>query len=55
MNVEQGKYYSHVGRTYLAKADMPACIWAPGNEGVWQWEEAKNTSPQKDMESSITS
>ncbi len=32
MNVEQGKYYNHVGRTYLAKADMPACIWAPGNE-----------------------
>lgn len=55
MNVEQGKYYSHVGRTYLAKADMPACIWAPGNEGVWQWEEAKNTSPRKDMESSVTS
>ena len=30
--MEQGKYYNHVGRTYLAKADMPACIWAPGNE-----------------------
>ena len=32
------KYYSYEGTMYLCKADMLPCTWAPGTEGVWQWE-----------------
>ena len=39
MDVESGKYYIYEGKLYLAKADMPACVWYPGTEGLWQWEE----------------
>lgn len=39
MDVEEGCYYIYEGKLYLAKADMPACVWNPGTEGVWQWEE----------------
>lgn len=35
-----GKYYSYNGAVYLCKVDMPACVWAPGSAGLWQWEEA---------------
>lgn len=38
MDVDQGKYYSFSGKTYLAKADMKPCVWAPGTAGLWQWE-----------------
>lgn len=41
MDVDQGKYYSFSGKTYLAKADMKPCVWAPGTAGLWQWEEVK--------------
>ena len=39
MDVEEGCYYTYEGKLYLAKADMPACVWYPGTEGLWQWEE----------------
>lgn len=38
MDVDEGKYYSFSGKTYLAKADMKPCVWAPGTAGLWQWE-----------------
>lgn len=40
MDVTKGSYYSYDGKFWLAKADMPACVWVPGTEGLWQWEEA---------------
>lgn len=39
-DVQEGSYYSYEGKLWLAKADMPACVWVPGTEGLWQWEEA---------------
>lgn len=39
MDVYNGTYYSFNGKKYLAKADMIPCVWNPGTEGVWQWEE----------------
>ena len=39
MDVKEGLYYTSAGKLYLAKADMPACTYAPGTEGAWQWEE----------------
>lgn len=41
MDVENGLYYSFNGKLYLAKADMPACVWNPDTQGLWQWEEVK--------------
>lgn len=38
MDVYNGKYYSYNGSVYLAKADMLPCTWAPGTQGLWQWE-----------------
>lgn len=38
MDVDEGKYYSFSGKTYLAKADMKPCVWEPGTAGLWQWE-----------------
>ena len=43
MDVTNGYYYTYEGKLYLAKADMPACVWNPGTEGVWQWEEIGGT------------
>lgn len=40
MDCAQGKYYSYNGALYLCNADMPACVWAPGTAGLWQWEAA---------------
>ena len=40
MDVTKNSYYSYEGKLWLAKADMPACVWVPGTEGLWQWEEA---------------
>ncbi|WP_337519903.1 hypothetical protein, partial [Desulfovibrio sp.] len=40
MDVTKDSYYSYEGKLWLAKADMPACVWTPGTEGLWQWEEA---------------
>lgn len=42
MDVTNGKYYTYEGKLYLAKADMKPCVWYPGTEGVWQWEEVAN-------------
>lgn len=38
MDVENGLYYRYQDVLYIAKADMPACVYYPGSEGVWQWE-----------------
>lgn len=38
VNVESGKYYSYKGTVYLAKADMPNCVYPPDTAGMWQWE-----------------
>lgn len=38
VNVENGKYYSYKGAVYLAKADMPNCVYPPDTAGMWQWE-----------------
>lgn len=40
MDCYNGKYYSYEGKAYLCKQDMTPCVWAPGTEGVWQWEVA---------------
>lgn len=39
MDVTNGCYYTYEGKLYLAKADMKPCVWYPGTEGLWQWEE----------------
>ena len=43
MDVEKDKYYSNGGVVYLAKDNLPACHagWAPGTDGMWQWEVAE--------------
>ena len=38
MDCYSGKYYAHGGITYLCRADMLPCVWAPGTAGLWQWE-----------------
>lgn len=38
VNVVSGKYYSYKGAAYLAKADMPNCVYPPDTAGMWQWE-----------------
>lgn len=38
MDCYSGKYYVHGGITYLCRADMLPCTWAPGTAGLWQWE-----------------
>ena len=39
MDVTKDSYYSYEGKLWLARADMPACVWVPGTAGMWQWEE----------------
>ena len=39
MDVARDKYYLYEEKLYVAKADMPACVWYPGTSGLWQWEE----------------
>lgn len=43
MDVKEGLYYTSAGKLYLAKADLPACTYAPGTAGVWQWKEVADT------------
>jgi hypothetical protein len=38
VNVQGGRYYAFKGAAYLAKADMPNCVYPPGTAGMWQWE-----------------
>ena len=40
MDVTKDSYYTYEGKLWLARADMPACVWVPGTAGLWQWEEA---------------
>lgn len=42
VNVKNGKYYSYKGKIYLAKADMPNCVYPPDTPSMWQWEEVNN-------------
>ena len=42
MDCYNGKYYSYEDKLYLCTGDMIPCTWAPGTEGVHQWEEAVN-------------
>lgn len=37
VNVVEGLYYSYKDAVYLAKADMPNCVYPPDTE-MWQWE-----------------
>lgn len=39
VNVKNGLYYGYKGAAYLAKADMPNCIYPPDTAGMWQWEQ----------------
>lgn len=39
MDCYEGKVYSYNGKLYLCKGDMLPCVWAPGTEGVHNWEE----------------
>lgn len=41
MDCLAGQYYSYEGKLYKVAegGDMVPCTWAPGTEGVWQWEE----------------
>ena len=39
MDVEKDSYYSYNGKLYKAETDMPACVWPPDTEGLWQWTE----------------
>ena len=39
VNVQNGKYYSYKGKVYLAKANMPNCVYPPDTPSLWQWEE----------------
>jgi hypothetical protein len=38
VNVKNGLYYSYKGAVYVAKADMPNCVYPPDTAGMWQWE-----------------
>lgn len=42
VNVENGKYYSYKGKIYLAKADMPNCVYPPDTPSMRQWEEVNS-------------
>ena len=44
MDVEGGKYYSYNDKLYKAETDMPACVWPPDTEGLWQWTEVTETA-----------
>ena len=35
---EEWAEYSYKGALYLAKADMPNCVYPPDTAGLWQWE-----------------
>lgn len=39
MDCTEGLYYSYNATVYLCKANMTPCVWAPGTDGLWQFEE----------------
>lgn len=41
VNVASGLYYSYKGGVYLAKADMPDCVYPPDTPSLWQWEKVE--------------
>lgn len=41
VKVVNGKYYGYKGAVYLAKADVPNCVYPPDTAGMWQWEKVK--------------
>lgn len=41
VNVVSGLYYSYKGGVYLAKADMPDCVYPPDTTSLWQWEKVE--------------
>ena len=41
VNVASGLYYSYKGGVYLAKADMPDCVYPPDTPTLWQWEKVE--------------
>ena len=44
MDVEKESYYSYNSKLYKAETDMPACVWPPDTEGLWQWTEITETA-----------
>ena len=44
MDVVKDKYYSYNGKLYKANLTMPACVWPPDTEGLWQWTEITETA-----------
>ena len=38
VSVVNGLYYSYKSAVYLAKADIPNCVWPPDTAGLWQWQ-----------------
>lgn len=44
MDVVKDKYYSYNGKLYKANLNMPACVWPPDTEGLWQWTEITETA-----------
>lgn len=38
MDCTAGLYYTYEGHKYRCVGDMKPCVWAPGSEGVYQWE-----------------
>ena len=44
IDVVKDKYYSYNGKLYLANANLPACVWAPDTQGLWQWTEITETA-----------
>lgn len=41
VNVVSGLYYSYKEAVYLAKADMPNCVYPPDTPSLWQWEKVE--------------
>lgn len=44
MDVEKDSCYSYNGKLYKAETDLPACVWPPDTEGLWQWTEVRETA-----------
>lgn len=41
MDCTSGLYYTYEGHKYRCAGDMKPCVWAPGSEGVYQWEKVE--------------
>ena len=50
MDCHTGKYYSYEDKLYLCTGNMIPCTWAPGSEGVYQWEEVTAEEPEPEPE-----